>query len=90
MSALQAETRALKEALQREELEKLKREQIVQELTRKVASMEANQQFLDAALSEKKQEEVENERRFKHLQQKAHKLSKKVYVITSIARSTHG
>ena len=69
---------ALKETLQREELEKMKREQEIQELMRKVMSMEASQLGLETSLRERKEEEVENEKRFKHLQHKANKLSKKV------------
>ena len=79
LSAMQQDISTLKEALQKEELEKLRKEQTVQEFKKKVKSLESHQHGLEMILREKQETEIECDRKLKHLKQKAHKLSEKVY-----------
>lgn len=79
LSVAQEETGTLKEALQKERLEKTLRERTVQELERKVKSLEDHQRGLEVILREKQDAEIESERKLKSLKQKAHRATEKVF-----------
>ena len=78
LSAAQEETGSLKEALQKEYLEKMLSKQTIQELERKVKSLEDHQRGLEVILREKQDTEIESDRKFKNLKQKAHRATEKV------------
>lgn len=80
--AMQRETNTLKEALQKEELEKLRKEQSIQELKKKVKNLESHQHGLEILIKEKQEMEIDSDQRLKRLKQKVHKLSEKVIAFT--------
>jgi predicted RNase H-like nuclease (RuvC/YqgF family) len=78
LSVAQEEVGTLKEALQKERLEKTQREGAVQELQRKVKGLEDHQKGLEVLLRDKQDTEVENERKLKSLRQRAYRATEKV------------
>lgn len=79
MSVAQEETGTLKEALQKECLEKTLRERTIQELERKIKSLEDHQKGLEIILRGKQDAEIESERKLKNLKQKAYRAAEKVH-----------
>lgn len=78
LSIVQEETGTLKEALQKERLEKTLKERTIQELERKVKSLEDHQKGLEVILREKQDTEIESERKLKSLKQRAYRATEKV------------
>ena len=78
LSVAQEETGTLKEALQKERLEKMLKERTIQELERKIKSLEDHQKGLEVILREKQDTEIESERKHKNLKQRAYKATEKV------------
>ena len=78
LSAAQEKTGTLKEALQKERLEKTLKERTVQELERKIKSLEDHQKGLEVILREKQDAEIESEGKLKSLKQKAYRAAEKV------------
>ena len=78
LSVAQEETGTLKEALQKERLEKMLKERTIQELERKIKSLEDHQKGLEVILREKQDTEIESERKLKNLKQRAYKATEKV------------
>ena len=79
LSAAQEETGTVKEALQKERLENTLRERTIQELERKIKSLEDHQRGLEVILREKQDAEIESDRKFKSLKQKTHRATEKVH-----------
>ena len=79
LSVAQEETGTLKEALQKEHLEKTLRDRTIQELERKIKSLEDHQKGLEVILREKQDTETESERKLKSLKQKAYRATEKVH-----------
>lgn len=84
LSVIQEETVTLKEALQKEHLEKTLKERTVQELERKVKSLEDHQKGLEVILREKQDTEIESDRKLKSLKQKVYRAAEKVAMDTII------
>ena len=80
LSVAQEETGTLKEALQKERLEKMLKERTIQELERKIKSLEDHQKGLEVILREKQDTEIESEKKLKNLKQRAYKATEKVYI----------
>lgn len=78
LSAMQGKTTTLKEALQKEKLEKLQMVQTIQELEKKIKGLKDNQHALEVILKEKQETALEKDQNLKQLKQKTHKLSEKV------------
>lgn len=76
--AMQEETHRLTETLQKEELGRLQREQTIEELNKKIKSLENKQHALKLALREKEEREAAEDEKVKQLKLKSHKLSEKV------------
>lgn len=75
---MQEETDRLKEMLQKEEMGRLQREQVIEELRNKIKALGTQQRELEVSLREKQESEIESDHKVKQLRQKAHKLSEKV------------
>lgn len=76
--AMQEETRRLTETLQKEELGRLEREQTIEELNKKIKSLENKQHALKLSLRENEGKEAAGDEKIKQLKLKSHKLSEKV------------
>ena len=76
--AMQEEAHRLTETLETEKLGRLQREQTIEELNKKMKSLESKQHLLKLTLREKEEREAVGDEKVKHLKQKSHKLSEKV------------